>query len=215
MTTTPAAATFANDHPGHRRPPAQHRGGRARAGQPQRPDAVGGPCRARTAVAPLGRDPSGRPHRQGAAGVLPVDGVPDRPHAGQRHRRAGPARWRRCRPGAACPASWRTWPTRSPMPASATAAWAGSRRASSTRWPRSGCRRSATASATNTACSRRRSTTAARWNTPTRGSPTARRGSFRAPASATRCALAAGSNTRAAPPPGAMRPRWPPRPTTW
>ncbi len=105
MTTTPATATFAKTTQGIEDHLLNTVGVAPGAGQPQRPDAVGGPCRARTVVAPLGRDPSGRPHQQGAAGVLPVDGVPDGSHAGQRHRRARPARWRRCGLGAACPAA--------------------------------------------------------------------------------------------------------------
>ena len=95
---------------------------------------------------------------QPQAGLLPVDGVPDRPVAGQQHhqpacstpvvqrRRAGARGW-----------TGRARSSRSPTPAWATAASAGWPPASSTRWPRCRSRPSATACATSTACSARRS----------------------------------------------------------
>ena len=56
----------------------------------RRPDAARGPGGARAAVAALGGHAGAPTARQGAPRVLPVDGVPDRPHAGQRAGRAGP-----------------------------------------------------------------------------------------------------------------------------
>ena len=89
--------------------------------------------------------------------VLPVDGIPDGAHAGQRAGRAGPAGPGRRGAGAAGARSSRTSSSTRPTPPWATAAWAGWRPVSWIRWPRSACRPSATASATSTACSRRRS----------------------------------------------------------
>jgi hypothetical protein len=89
-----------------------------------RHDACRGPGGARAVVPALGGAGRRRPRRQGAPRVLPVDGIPDRPHAGQRAGRAGPdragGRGRR-----ATPARWKTWPRTSPTPRWATAAWAG------------------------------------------------------------------------------------------
>ena len=103
-------------------------------------------------------------------GLLPVDGVPDRPDHGQHHHQPAD---RRLRAKAILPRIWgRTGtPCTKPSPtrAWATAAWAGWPPASSTRWPRSRSRRSATACATSTACSARRSRTAARSSIPTTG----------------------------------------------
>ena len=98
--------------------------------------------------AAAGSDAAGRQAR-----LLPVDGVPHRPRAGQRL-----AGHRSLRRSQAAPArSWAStstrWSSSSPTRRWATAAWAGWRPASSTRWPRSACPASATASATSTACS--------------------------------------------------------------
>ena len=123
--------------------------GAVRGGRPH------APRRARPALAQDRRDlRPGEPE----AGVLPVDGVPDRPVAGQQHRQPGrrgvrprgPSSQTRGRTGRRC---WR----RSRTPGWATAASAGWPRASSTRWPRSRSPPSATACGTTTASSGRNS----------------------------------------------------------
>ena len=121
--------------------------------------------------------------REPQAGLLPVDGVPDRPVAGEQHhqpaassrssdddlrRRTGPGLRRAAR-------------SRSPTPGWATAASAGWPPASSTRWRRCRSRRSATACATSTASSARRSRTAGRSSSPTTGCAGPTRGRWPAP----------------------------------
>jgi hypothetical protein len=134
----------------------QHRGRRCPPGATHRADAGRGAGRTRAAVATLGRKRRTPSAPQGAPRLLPVDGVPDRPHAVQRAGGAGPG------PSASGGCRTRPYARRpgrpaSPTPRWATAAWAGWRPVSWIRWPRWACPRSATASATNTACSRRRS----------------------------------------------------------
>ena len=107
---------------------------------------------------------------QPQAGLLPLDGVPDRPVADQQHHQPPGRAAREGGDASARGSTGRSSPRRSPTPAWATAAWAGSPPASSTRWPRSRSPRSATACATSTASSARRSTTAGRSSTPTTGS---------------------------------------------
>ena len=97
----------------------------------------------------------------GKNSLLPLDGVPHRPHADQQHHQPGR---RAVRPaGPAVRRTWTgaSWPSRSRTPAWATAASAGWPPASSIRWPRCRSRRSATACATSTASSGRTSRTAA------------------------------------------------------
>ena len=92
------------------------------------------------------------------AGLLPVDGVPDRPVAGEQHHQ--PAASSRSSTRGRTARQRLDWPSsssRSPTPAWATAASAGWPPASSTRWRRCRSRRWATACATSTASSARRS----------------------------------------------------------
>ena len=95
------------------------------------------PLAPRSAHAALAEDPADPRARKPEAGLLPVDGVPDRPHRCQQHhqprRRAARARGAGSDEGMDCCSRWSR---RSPTPAWATAASAGWRPASSTRWPR-------------------------------------------------------------------------------
>ena len=123
------------------------------------------------------------------AGLLPVDGVSDRPLAGQQHHQP-PAR----APRPSKPSSRRTstgsgCSNRSRTPAWATAAWAGSRPASSTRWPPCRSRPWGTACATNTASSGRRSRTASRSSTRTTGWPSPIPGKWPGRGKRSRCPL--------------------------
>ena len=119
--------------------------------------------------------------REPQARLLPLDGVPDRPLAGQQHhqpaaRPAGRAGRRREEPrlarAARAGARRRAW---------ATAGSAGWRRASSTRWPRCSSRPWATACATSTASSGRRSRTAGSRSSRTTGCAAPTRGRSRGP----------------------------------
>ena len=121
-------------------------------------------------TAALAADPGDPRQGESQAGLLPVDGVPDRPHAGQQHHQPGSREVRPRRPPVRPAAGLEgSRSRRSRTPAWATAAWAGWRPASSSRWPRCRSRRWATACATNTASSGRRSRTASRSSTRTTG----------------------------------------------
>ena len=159
-----------------------------------------------------------RPRRQGAPGVLPVDGVPDRPHAGQRAGRARPAAARppqRCAQHAAAledvadARARRRAGQRRPGPAGgllprldghAGPAVLRLRHPLRVRHVRAGASR-----------------TAARSSTPTPGWPTARRGSSRAPACSYPVRFGGWVEHRERPArrSGATPARSTPRPTTW
>ena len=83
----------------------------------------------------------GRPRGQGAARVLPVDGVPDRPHAVATRWPRSTCAAPRPPPSPSTPARLEDVADREPDAAWATAAWAGWRPASSIRWPRWACPR--------------------------------------------------------------------------
>ena len=86
------------DLDGRPRPPAADHGRRgARRCERRRSDAGHGPPRAASAFRALGSDTGRREGRQGAARLLPVDGIPDRAHAVQCTGGAGPARRSRSR----------------------------------------------------------------------------------------------------------------------
>ena len=95
------------------------------------------PLRAGRPLAALGAHGADLRAREPQARLLPLDGVPHRPLAGQQ-RHEPPARSRSSKQAAAEqePRLARACSRRSPTPASATAGSAGSRRASSTRWRR-------------------------------------------------------------------------------
>ena len=98
--------------------------------------------------------------REPQARLLPVDGVPHRPLAGQQRHQPAARSDRAAGRRAEEPRLARPCSSRSRTRAWATAAWAGWRPASSTRWPRCSSRPWATACATSTASSGRRSGTA-------------------------------------------------------
>ena len=116
------------------------------------------------------------------AGLLPVDGVPDRPVAGEQHRQPGSGAVVREDLQSDPRQDWKEVSRRNRTPVWATAAWAGWPPASSTRSRRSRSRLSGTACATITASSGRTSLTAIRSNSLTRGfrAPTRGRSSARA-----------------------------------
>ena len=135
----------------------------------------------RLAVAALAEDRRDLRSSQPQASLLPLDGVPDRPVAGQQHPQPAGRTGRQGGDGAREARLGASSPRWSPTPAWATAAWAGSPPASSTRWRRFSSPRSATACGTSTGSSARRSTEAGRSSTPTTGSavPTPGRSSGR------------------------------------
>ena len=117
------------------------------------------PARSRRPLAALGAHPADLRAGEPQAGLLSLDGVPDRPLADQQHHQpaARSVRRRRARGRASTGSHW--W-SRSPTPAWATAGLAAWPPVSSTRWPRCSFRRWATACATSTASSGRPSRTA-------------------------------------------------------
>ena len=116
------------------------------------------PLRARRPLAALGADRADLRAREPQARLLPLDGVPDRPLAGQQHHEpAARARWSSDAVKQTGPRLARACSSRSPTPAWATAASGGWPPASSTRWPRCSSRPWATGCATSTASSGRRS----------------------------------------------------------
>ena len=128
------------------------------------------PLGARRPLAALAAHRADLRPREPQARLLPLDGVPDRPLAGQQRHEPAP------RPDRAAASSSEKQPRlarrcsrRSPTPAWATAGSAASRRASSTRWRRCSSRRWATGCATSTASSGRRSRTAGSTSSPTTG----------------------------------------------
>ena len=153
-------------------------------------DNVVDPTRRRPARALRGRRPlgAGRPlaalaahradlrPREPQARLLPVDGVPDRPLAGQQRHQPAARSGRRASRRRAEASTGRACSSRSPTPAWATAASAGSRPASSTRWRRCSSRPWATACATSTASSGRRSRTAGSTSSRTTGCAAPTRG---------------------------------------
>ena len=128
------------------------------------------PMRCATSLATLDPDRADLRARKPEAGLLPLDGVPDRPVAGQQHhqpdarsdRRATPCARRRTSTG------WDCW-SRSRTRGWATAGLGGWRPASWIPWPPCNSRPWATACATNTASSDRRSRTVGKPSSPTTG----------------------------------------------
>ena len=151
---------------------------RHRSGRCRRARALRGrrPLGARRPLAALGAHREDLRAREPQARLLPVDGVPHRPLAGQQHHQPPARAARKAARPAEGPRLARACSSRSRTPAWATAAWGGWRRASSTRWRRCSCRPWATACATSTASSGRPSRTAGRSSSRTTGSAVRIRG---------------------------------------
>ena len=147
----------------------------AAAGPRERFEAVRS-LRARRPVPAMGTHGASLRAREPEAGLLPVDGVPDRPLARQQRHEPAARSARDAGRRAASTSTGSACSSRSPTPASATAASGGSRPASSTRWRRCSCRPWATGCATSTACSGSRSRTAGSASGPTTGSVARTRG---------------------------------------